>query len=103
MPIYLEAGTTEVQGDGGHRICVITSVISPAYQTLTGSSISIPEPLPANTLLPDSCAAVLNSTHQTKGRGSGQTWFYYVAPVYIRERHSGGQFCHTKGNCKLEE
>lgn len=77
--------------------------LSPAYQTLTGPSISIPEPLPPNTLLPDSCAAVLNSTHQTEGRGSGQTRFCYVAPVYIRERHSGGQFCHTKGNCKLEE
>lgn len=56
-----------------------------------------------NTLLPDSCAAVLNSTCQTKGRGSGQTRFCYVTPVYIGEHHSGGQFCHTKGNRKLEE
>ncbi|KAM7336423.1 hypothetical protein ACRRTK_004916 [Alexandromys fortis] len=96
MPIYLKARQR-------FKVVAVTTSVSLPQSPVQhirhspGPAQPFLSPSP-NTLLPDSCAAV-----QTEGRGSGQTRFCYVTPVYIREHHSGGQFCHTKGNCKLEE
>lgn len=111
-------GWERFKGDDDHHTCVITSAIGLAYQTLTGPSISIFKPFPPpkkNTLLPDSCSAVLKYSVYIRtslpavilGGEAGpckQGFLGCDASLQAGERRSDSRIsdCQAKGSCKLE-